>query len=62
MTFPAAKIFSKELSTFFPVFNVERETIYLDIIAALIVAFVAAIFPTWRSIKIRIADGLRRIG
>ncbi len=62
LTFPAAKIFSKELSTFFPVFNVERETIYLDIIAALIVAFVAAIFPTWRSIKIRIADGLRRIG
>ena len=30
--------------------------------AALVVALVAAIIPTRRAIKIRIADGLRRIG
>jgi len=62
LTFPAAETFSKELSQYFPIFNVERETIYMDIIAALIVACVAAVFPTWRAINIRIADGLRRIG
>ncbi|MEW6418748.1 MAG: FtsX-like permease family protein [Nitrospirota bacterium] len=62
LTFPAAEIFGKELSQYFPIFNVERETIYMDIIAALIVACVAAVFPTWRAINIRIADGLRRIG
>ena len=62
LTFPAAEIFSKELNQYFPIFNVERETIYMDIIAALIVACVAAVFPTWRAINIRIADGLRRIG
>ncbi len=62
LTFPAAKIFAKELSTFFPIFHVEIKTVYMDMIAAFIVAFVAGIFPTWRAVNIRIADGLRRIG
>jgi putative ABC transport system permease protein len=62
LTFPAAKIFSKALSTYFPVFNVAHETIYMDIGISFLVAFVAAIFPAWRAVKIRIADGLRRIG
>ena len=62
LTFPAAALFGKELSQYFPIFNVERETIVLDIIAALVVAFVAALFPAWRAIHIRIADGLRRVG
>ncbi|OGW40447.1 MAG: ABC transporter ATP-binding protein [Nitrospirae bacterium RBG_13_39_12] len=62
LTFPAAKIFSKALSTYFPVFNVAHETIYMDIGISFLVAFVAAIFPAVRAVKIRIADGLRRIG
>ncbi|HTZ18148.1 MAG TPA: FtsX-like permease family protein [Dissulfurispiraceae bacterium] len=61
-TFPAANAFGDALSNFFPVFNVERETIYMDIAAALLVGAVAGIFPTWRSVRIKIADGLRRIG
>ncbi len=62
LTFPAAKIFSKALSTYFPVFNVATETIYMDIGISLIVAFVAAIFPTWRAVNIKVSEGLRRIG
>jgi putative ABC transport system permease protein len=62
ITFPAAKIFSKELSAYFPVFNIERQTIIMDIVASFFVGFVAALFPAWRAVKIRIADGLRRIG
>ncbi|MBM4135731.1 MAG: ABC transporter permease [Nitrospira sp.] len=62
LTFPAANIFGKELSIYFPVFNVEHKTIYMDILASFIVAFVAGIFPAVRAINIRIADGLRRIG
>lgn len=62
LTFPAAKAFGTELSTYFPIFIVEDKTICLDILASFTVALVAAIFPTWRAIKIRIADGLRRIG
>ena len=61
-TFPGTKIISKELGTYFPVFNIGGETILLNFIAALTIAFVAAIIPTRRAIKIRIADGLRRIG
>lgn len=62
LTFPAAKLFSHELGTYFPVFNVETETLLLSFAAASAIAFVAAIIPTHRAIQIRIADGLRRIG
>jgi putative ABC transport system permease protein len=61
-TFPAAKAFADSLSQFFPVFIVSRTTIYMDMAAGLIVATVAAVFPVWRAIALRIADGLRRIG
>lgn len=62
LTFPAARMFAEELSQFFPIFNVEQKTIVFDIIASLVVAGIAGIFPAWRAAKIRIADGLRRIG
>ena len=62
LTFPAAAVFSHELSNFFPIFNVETKTIYLDFAAALLVGIVAAVVPTRLTIRIRIADGLRRIG
>ena len=61
-TFPIAKVFGNTMGTYFPVFNVATKTIYLDIAASLLVGLVAAIIPTWRATKIRIADGLRRIG
>jgi len=62
LIFPAAKVFSNEVGTYFPVFNIGRETLLLSLVAALTIAFVSAIIPTRRAIKIRIADGLRRIG
>jgi putative ABC transport system permease protein len=62
LTFPTAKFFHEELSTYFPIFYVEAKTIYQDIGASIIVGLVAGIFPTWRAINIRIADALRRIG
>lgn len=62
LTFPAAKAFGDSLSQYFPIFNVARSTVYIEVAAGLIVAIVAAIFPIWRSIQLRIADGLRRIG
>jgi len=62
LTFPAAHWIETELSQFFPVFGVSPLTIYLDMLAALIVGVVASVFPTWRGATIRIADGLRRIG
>jgi len=62
LTPPAAKVFSKYVGTYFPAFRVEIDTIYMDIGASILVGLLAAIIPTWRAVKIRIADGLRRIG
>ncbi len=62
LTPPAAKVFGKIVGTYFPTFRVEIETIYMDIGASILVGLSAAVIPTWRAVKIRIADGLRRIG
>jgi putative ABC transport system permease protein len=62
LTYPVAQKFGAMMDQFFPVFNVEHSTIYLDIFFSLLVGVIAAIFPTWRAVRIKIADGLRRIG
>ena len=62
LTFPVAQKFGEMMGAFFPVFIVEHSTIYLDIFFSLLVGVIAAIFPTWRAVRIKIADGLRRIG
>jgi putative ABC transport system permease protein len=61
-TFPAAQAFGATLGSYFPAFRVTRETIYLDMALSGVVGLLAAIVPTYRSVRIRIADGLRRIG
>jgi len=62
LTFPVAKTVGSILSAYFPVFKVDEETLYMDIAASITVGLLAAIAPTWRALKIRVADGLRRIG
>jgi putative ABC transport system permease protein len=62
LTFPAARAFGKTLSNYFPVFIVSPQTLWLDLLAALLIAFFAAIIPARRAIKVGIAEGLRRIG
>lgn len=62
LTPPAAQVVGKIIGTYFRAFQVDMATIYIDMGAALLVGLLAAIVPTWRAVKIRIADGLRRIG
>jgi putative ABC transport system permease protein len=62
LTFPVAKTVGSILSAYFPVFKVDEEILYMDIAASITVGLLAAIAPTWRALKIRVADGLRRIG
>ncbi|MEI6703470.1 MAG: FtsX-like permease family protein, partial [Deltaproteobacteria bacterium] len=62
LTFPVAHKFGEVMGNFLPVFQVEKMTLYLDVAFCLLVGVVAALFPTWRAVRIKIADGLRRVG
>jgi putative ABC transport system permease protein len=61
LTFPIAKILGHILSTWFPTFRVQPETVYFNVLAAVIVGLLAAAVPVWRALNMRIVDGLRRI-
>jgi putative ABC transport system permease protein len=62
LTYPAADLFYRQLGSYFPVFNVEQKTLFLSMIASVLVGLAAAVIPARRAIRIRIAEGLRRIG
>lgn len=62
ITFPAARAFAQAVGQFFPIFHVSTMTILMDMAAAATVGIVAAVIPIWRVVKVRIADGLGRIG
>ncbi|OGP23612.1 MAG: ABC transporter ATP-binding protein [Deltaproteobacteria bacterium GWB2_55_19] len=62
LTYPAAGYFKSELGEFFPVFIVKTSTIYMDIGAAVIVAVVAAVIPSYRAATVSIIDALRKTG
>jgi putative ABC transport system permease protein len=62
LLFPVARGFSESVGTLFPVFQISRETLLLQIVSAIVVGLIAAIAPTLRSMRIKIVDGLRSIG
>ena len=62
LTFPGAEYFGNTMGNFFPVFDVSAMTLLLDIAASFFVGLIAAAFPTWHAVNIRIAEGLRKIG
>ena len=61
-TFPVTDWFGAKLGTLFPVFSVSRNTIIMQLAAALLVGVVGALFPGFRAARLRIVDGLRNIG
>jgi len=61
LTFPVANGFREALGTFFPIFYVSEETLAMQLVAALIVGVVAAVFPAWRAARLRVVEGLRAI-
>lgn len=62
LTFPVAHKFGEVMGQFFPIFQVARSTIYMDMLFCLLVGVIAGLFPAWRAVGIKIADGLRRVG
>jgi len=61
LTFPVTRAFGKTMGDFFPVFRVEPEIFVSYVVAALTVGIVAALIPTWRAVRLTIAEGLGRI-
>ncbi|HET7153276.1 MAG TPA: ABC transporter permease [Candidatus Kapabacteria bacterium] len=62
LTFPACVGFGTAMANFFPIFNIESQTLVIAASFAILVGFAAAIFPAIRALNIRIVDGLRQIG
>ena len=60
-TFPVADAFSAKIGTLFPVFQVSAETMVLQAGAAVLVGVIAAVAPSIRATRIRIAEGLRAV-
>jgi len=61
LTFPVAGAFAGMFPTFFPVFKVEVVTILLAASVAALAGVIAALFPTIRTLRTSIAEGLRAI-
>jgi len=53
---------TENMGSFFPVFELKGQTIVMAFGAAVAVGLAAALFPTWRTVGMKIADGLRQIG
>ena len=61
-TFPLANVFASTIGAILAGFKVSRETLMMQLMAALIIGVVAAAIPAWRAARVRIVDGLRAIG
>ncbi len=61
LTLPLAAVFAKAVGTLFPVFQVSGLTMALQVLAALVVGFVAAAWPAWKMSRIDIVAGLRHV-
>ena len=62
LAFPVAHVFAKEMSTLLPVFHIHWKTLLFATILCLAIGLLAAVLPTWRAIRIRIASALSHVG
>jgi putative ABC transport system permease protein len=62
LTFPVGDWFAQKMGTLFPVFEVSKETVGLQLACAVAVGVIAAALPALRAARMRIVEGLRAIG
>jgi len=62
LTFPTAAAFKAMVGTLFPVFNVSRDTVTLQVACAVAVGLLAGLLPSIRASRVKIVEGLRYIG
>ena len=60
-TFPALRILAGYVGNIFPVMDISPTTLWLDVLAVVTVALVAAAFPIRKVITVRIVDALGRV-
>lgn len=60
-TFPVTHAFHKQTGGLFKIFEVQASTLWLQLLAALLVGLLASVVPAWTSARIRIVDGLRAV-
>jgi putative ABC transport system permease protein len=53
---------TENVGNFFPIFELKDQTLVMAFGASILVGLIAAFFPAWRAVKMKIADGLRQIG
>jgi putative ABC transport system permease protein len=63
LTFPIVDAFEKFIPKgIFPVFQIEPITVIFAVSSAILIGFLAAVFPVQRALTTRIVDGFRHIG
>ena len=62
LIFPASWMFAQGMKSWFPVFEVKTLSVVLGGSFALLVGFLAAVFPILRATRVSIVDGLRVVG
>ena len=60
-TFPLVRGFGQLMIKLFPVFQLSAATIAMQLAAAMLVGVVAALVPSWKAARTRIAEGLRAV-
>ena len=65
ITIPLIYVFgvflTQNFGNFFPVFEISKTTVILSMVATILVGILAALFPTLRAVRMKIANGLRAI-
>ncbi len=61
-SFPLAEWFASKTGTLFPVFEISRDTLFMQVACAVGVGVIAACLPSYRASTVKIVDGLRNIG
>jgi putative ABC transport system permease protein len=62
LSFPIAAVFSREIGPILPVFHIQWKTILIASVLSCVIGFLAAVFPAWRAMKVRVAEALSHIG
>ena len=62
LSFPVADVFSREIGALLPVFHIQWRTIMIASALSCVIGFLAAVFPAWRAMRVRVAEALSHVG